>query len=387
MTARQGLTGVAILSVIGVAVVVLNRVERPTDSAADPLDTPSTSTAPELAPSSLALDVSALDPERAYLSIVVDDADLHDRVIGLLTHPTARGRSWERAAQLSYFDPGPRVVWATTAGLRRHGGSSRRGEKPSWRLYFRDRYGSDATRRPALPTLESAPASLVVRREVRGYPNAIALDVARQSGAMTPAFVPVRTFLNGVDQGNYVRVEHVSRRGWGRSHFGHDDFLMFIDRSQSTDDRSRRRYEERAAWVETAPSPLSMATVAEHVDLDNLLRHLFTFIFCGTTDWTQGAAVLDNTAPGARWFWVHWDLDQSFYPRNQRSRDDPRSAAQDGKHHSRRSDRSSTAGNAGTYAPASLIDCAKRTPTSGHTSRRSSPTYSTTASAQRFLIT
>ena len=150
----------------------------------------------------------------------------------------------------------------------------------------------------------------MVRREFRGYPNAIALDVGRQNGAVTPAFVPVRTFLNGVDQGNYLLIEHVSPRGWGRSHFGHDDFLMFIDRSQSGDDRSQQRYEQLVTWVETAPSPLSMAAVAEHVDLDNLLRHLFTFIFCGTTDWNQGAAVLDNTAAKTRWFWVHWDLDQ-----------------------------------------------------------------------------
>ena len=64
MTARQALKGAAILSVIGVVVVALNCVERPTDLAADPLDTPSASTAPELAPSSLVLDVSALDPER-----------------------------------------------------------------------------------------------------------------------------------------------------------------------------------------------------------------------------------------------------------------------------------------------------------------------------------
>ena len=327
MTARQALKGAAILSVIGVVVVALNCVERPTDLAADPLDTPSASTAPELAPSSLVLDVSALDPERAYLSIVVDDADLNDPVIGLLANPRGRGRSWERAAQLSYFDPGPRVVWATTAGLRRHGDSSRRsgGRRPSWRLYFRDEYGSDATRRPALPALESAPASLVVRREFRGYPNAIALDIARQNGAVTPAFVPVRTFLNGMDQGNYLLIEHVSPRGWGRSHFGHDDFLMFIDRSQSGDDRSQRRYEQLVTWVETAPSPLSMAAVDDRVDLDNLLLHLFTFIFCGTTDWNQGAAVLDNTAARARWSWVHWDLDQSFYPRKRRSLDDPRS--------------------------------------------------------------
>jgi hypothetical protein len=51
---------------------------------------------------------------------------------------------------------------------------------------------------------------------------------------------------------------------------------------------------------------------AEHIDVTNLTGHLFALMFCFTTDWAQGAALLDRGAPEARWFWLHWDLDQSF---------------------------------------------------------------------------
>ena len=88
---------------------------------------------------------------------------------------------------------------------------------------------------------------------------------------------------------------------------------MFVYRGgRSTDERSKREYEALASWVDLAPAPLTMDAVSSRVDLDNLLRHLFTFMFCGTTDWAQGAAVRVGADAESRWFWVHWDLDHSF---------------------------------------------------------------------------
>ena len=276
---------------------------------------------PTLAPSSLAIDVSELDRRRSYISIVVDQADLYDPNSGLLTNPLERGRAWERVANVSFFDAGE-LVWATRAGLRRHGGASRTAPRASWRLYFRGEYGSDATRQPILRERAVAPLRLVVRREPPGYPNVMGFEVARQAGALTPAFRPARAFVNGEDQGNYLLVEHVNPDGWVLSQFGHTNVLMFIHRASSSA-ASVRRYRDLTEWVATTPAPLSMVAVAERVDLDNLLRHLFTFIFCGTADWAQGAAVLDNTTPVARWFWLHWDLDQSFRIRGGTAGDGP----------------------------------------------------------------
>ena len=144
MTAGEGLKGVAILFALAVCAVALDRVE---NSALFGPTHASLKTHPELAPSSSALALSDLDPTSASLSIVVDDASLNDPVTGLLQNPEGRGRAWERPAYVSYADAGRRLVWATRAGLRRHGGASRTSQrKPSWRLNFRSAYGSDATR-------------------------------------------------------------------------------------------------------------------------------------------------------------------------------------------------------------------------------------------------
>ena len=38
----------------------------------------------------------------------------------------------------------------------------------------------------------------------------------------------------------------------------------------------------------------------------------FSVLFCGTTDWYQGVAVLDTSKSESKVFWINWDMDQSF---------------------------------------------------------------------------
>ncbi len=263
-------------------------------------------------------DLSALDPDRSYLSIVADDADLNDPESGIMTNRRKRGRDWERPAQVSYFEGGE-LVFDTRAGLRAHGQTSRgANQRPSFRLYFRDGYGFKPTRESIFDELATAPGRIVVRRAPPDHSNALAFEISRRAGAIAPAFKSVRAFLNGADLGSYLLTEHVNREGWGMSHFGHENFSMYVHNGESTDAQSRRDHDELIEWVETRPAPLTMSVISTKVDLDSLSRHVFTFMFCATGDWAQGAAVRDNSDANARWFWVHWDLDQSF-----RWREDP----------------------------------------------------------------
>ena len=101
MTVGEGLKGVAILAALALGAVAPDRVER---SAFFGPTNASLKGHPELAPSSVALDLSELDPTGASLSIVVDDASLNDPFTGLLQNPEGRGRAWERPAYVSYAD-------------------------------------------------------------------------------------------------------------------------------------------------------------------------------------------------------------------------------------------------------------------------------------------
>ena len=299
-----------IVAGLALAVFVLGLLERAT---APDRSAPSTPSASPVGDALAAVDLAALDPDVAYVSLAVAHTDLHDPVLGLLTNPEGRGRAWERRADVAYIRPNREAAGTTGAGLRRHGGASRtRARRPSWRLYFRDDDDSDTTGLPILGAFPTSPDRIVLRREPRGYPNVMGFAIARQAGALVPESQPVRVLLNGEGQGRYLAVEHIHPQGWGISHFEHQDFSMFVYRGGAQDPQSERRYQELSTWVDEAPAPLTMSAVTARVDLDNLLRHLFTFIFCSTKDWAQGAAVLDHTSDNPRWSWIHWDLDHSF---------------------------------------------------------------------------
>ena len=269
--------------------------------------------APEKLPSSLVIDTDRLDPEWPVLSIVADEADLTDPENGILANPHERGREWERLAFASYFERGE-LIFATRAGLRRHGDASRDNPiRPSMRLYFRDEYGSEHSGQAVLEELETSPSRIVVRRERSFYANAFAFEIARQIGAPTPAFKLAQVYLNGELLGDYLLTEHVHLDGWGLSRYGHKRLSMFSPRgAPSTDEDSEAGYRELVGWLRNPAIPLSMEKVEMRIDLGNMLRNIITFIYCGTNDWSQGAIVRDESRDDGRWFWLHWDLDHSF---------------------------------------------------------------------------
>ena len=56
-----------------------------------------------------------------------------------------------------------------------------------------------------------------------------------------------------------------------------------------------------------------MANVSQHVNIDNLTRWFLAVAFSATRDAYQGPGqFLDRTKTTGGWFWVNWDMDQSF---------------------------------------------------------------------------
>lgn len=78
-------------------------------------------------------------------------------------------------------------------------------------------------------------------------------------------------------------------------HVSHRNYFKLIKRLSKTSDNQLQEEADRL------------------VDLDNLSRYIFAIIFCGDDDWEkQGAAILNNNTPYAKWYWILWDMDHSF---------------------------------------------------------------------------
>jgi len=264
---------------------------------------------PEALPSSRAVPITEVASGRPVLSLVVPDADLNDPARGILPNKLKHGEEWEREGSVSYFDGG-QLRFAGGVGVRIHGGSSRQtAPKPGFRLYFRRKYGP----REVPPGVLFSPAAQPLRRvvvhdDVRldqkkmpwHFVNPLAYDIARAVGAIAPETKPVRFFVNGEYYGPFVLTERFDERFFA-AHLGYDDILL-----------SQAEMNKLWEWVRTT-RPLTMSNVSEHVDIDNVTRWFVAAAFSATRDAYQGPGqFLDRTKQRGGWFWVNWDMDQSF---------------------------------------------------------------------------
>jgi hypothetical protein len=271
---------------------------------------------PETLPSTTSVPPEEIVRGVPLLSVFVEPHDLYDADTGLLANKLMQGSAWERHGWMSYFDHG-RLRFASDVGVRVHGGISRTiSPVPSFRLYFRRKYGA---RRPAPGLFFDASAdpvrSVVLHNDLRAdsfnrywqFLNPLAYDIARAAGAFAPQTKPVRVLLNGTVLGVYALTEDLNDSQYLYAHYGHANF-----------DQSTRSYRRLLNDLK-AEEPLTMEKVAEVVDLDNLTRWFLSILFCATEDMYQGLQLRDTTTPEARWFWISWDMDHSFMDHNRRA--------------------------------------------------------------------
>ncbi len=251
------------------------------------------------------------------LAIIIPENDLYDADKGILRHRDKQGREWERKAEVIFIDEG-RVVFSSAVGLRVHGGK-RRLIKPfqSYRLHFRKKYGMEEI--PAGLVLAKAGAikNLVVQMTdwPPGQPmnNPLAYDISAQMGCIVPETKLVEVYLNGTSVGSAFITEHLSRRQWDQ-YFPGGDYLFYKFRGNFTPQDERLYFRRFWAYVRDKKN-FSLEKVASTIDIDNFSRHVFSWVFNGTTDACQGVGFLDTSDPDAKLRWINWDMDHSYWDR------------------------------------------------------------------------
>lgn len=259
------------------------------------------------------------------VSVVLDKDDLYHPDKGIIPNKTSRGRYWERPAYFSYYDENGRLAFASMVGMRIHGGK-RVQLYSSFRLYFRKKYGISRFTE-FQPEIKFSSNSVPLKRLIvhhTAWPpggwvfnNPLAYDISRRIGCVVPETKLTLLFVNGVDQGIHFLVPQIND-GLLKSYFGHKDFVSYKFRSENSWE-SQVFYNEKLWKPTTSHDKLTMEEVGKHIDLDNLARHLFSFAFCGTTDFYQGIGVLDKSNPDNKLFWINWDMDHSFFDISVRS--------------------------------------------------------------------
>ncbi len=249
-------------------------------------------------------------------SITIDNKYLHDSTLGIVTHRDQKGKTWERKGNVAFIENG-KQLFSSAIGLRIHGGK-RRTVKPfnSYRIYFRDEYG-----KPGIPGRlifndgQGIVSTLVVHTtdwpDGQPFNNPLAYDIANRIGALAPKTRLVELIINGKSFGMAYLTPHLSRREYQHT-MGHADFGFYKFRGEYSG-KDEHMYHNIFWKAVTVQEKLSMDNTGLRIDLDNMVRQIFSWVFCGTTDFCQGVGVYDYKNPDAKLHWLTWDMDHSFY--------------------------------------------------------------------------
>ena len=251
----------------------------------------------------------ALSAGRTVVSLVIRADDLNDPVLGLIPNNIEKGTTWERPGLLSVYRD-QQLVLQARIGVRIHGGFRGDTNPSSFRLYFREAYG--APREMMSAVIPGAPGPLrrlIINKTDPAFRNAIAFDISRRIGGIAPHTAVSTLYLNGIPQGTRLLTEHLSI-DFLEARFGHRDFT-FLRMKGGTRAGHGSRWQTLTERF-GRQNPLQMTDAEAAIDMDNLMRQYTAFLICGTDDAFQGGIVKDDREPTNRWFFVNWDMEESF---------------------------------------------------------------------------
>lgn len=264
-------------------------------------------------PSSRIIKPEDLKKGWSVISIVIDEEDLYDEKKGIIPNYGGRGNEWERLSYFSYYE-NKELKFASAAGLRLHGGYSRRFGR-NFRVYFRKEYGINQFPPGILYNSKNKPIKRLIIHfdfpQSKPFTSCLAFDISREIGCEVPDAKPVIFYLNGESKKNYYMTVHLGRKQWSYL-LGHDHFLFYQYRG-NPDTKTLRVFKELENWANNHKTPMTLKEAAKRVNIENLTRNLISYAFCGTEDWKQGAAILNMKSPEPKWYWVNWDMDRSFW--------------------------------------------------------------------------
>ena len=282
------------------------------------------------------------------VSLVIEPNDFFDSEIGIDANPSERGVEWERPVSVEWVDPNGAVSFQVNAGLRIHGGASRRSSsKHSLRMLFKTQYGP--------PTLDVALFddtdvhcfnSLVLRgtlhdsfslgtargsEETAQYlRDQFSRDTMRDMGRLTPYGCPVHVYVNGQYWGLYILVERPDD-GFAAAHLGGDKDQYDALKARSVSDTDTSPVEVVAGDLEAWDTLFELAgaglegqaryeQACAYVDVPALIDYMLMVFYVGSTDGPVGLGdqtprnfwvVRPREAPGGFVF-LAWDLEFSL---------------------------------------------------------------------------
>ena len=253
------------------------------------------------------------------ISLVTDPTHMWDEETGIHVNAERRGRAWERPVVVEWLSPDGAVGFSVAAGLRIHGGWSRRMAKKSFRLYFRREYGSTELAYPLFgPEAGQIYERLVLRAGFNDggvyLRDQLVRDLHGAMGQVAARGRWVALYLNGAYWGLYNLTERIDE-ALLTTHF---DAGAWYAHSASGElvPGSAHRWHLFADWLVSADlrATAQYERVAQRLDIENFTNYFLLNIWARNTDWPHYNWIVARPRTGSdtRWRFFVWDSDVAF---------------------------------------------------------------------------
>ena len=231
-----------------------------------------------------------------------------------------KGRNWERRCNVEFYEQDNKGI-NQEAGLRTHGGASRRFQQKGLKLYARKEYGK---KRFKHSFFDDTPISNVKHFSLKpfrcsnwlqtGLNDALCSRVARQLNVEVMGTRAVVVFLNGEYWGIYY-LEEASDERYLEDHFGIDPNQCNIIKNWNTlEAGDDTQWQELYTWVEH--SDLSDSTDYEYfcskIDMHNFIDYLVFELYSANVDWPANNVRCWQSG-NRKWRWMFFDGDGCFF--------------------------------------------------------------------------
>lgn len=250
-----------------------------------------------------------------------------------------RGREWERPIHVEYFEDAEERTLAQDAGVRIHGGFTRRFPQKTLRLYARNDYGENLFAHSFFPEEDRNEFKRLLLRQSGNdwggtmFNDALMQRLVSHTELETQAYQPSLVFLNGEYWGIHNIRERYDQHYFETKYDLDREDLVILEADTSTEGNvgvdtgspgDVQHYQEMLTFIEE--NDMSSEEHYEHVqtlmDIDNFISYQVFQIYFKNTDWPQNninfyrmKTAYDPNEPApydGRWRWLLYDTDHGF---------------------------------------------------------------------------
>lgn len=229
-----------------------------------------------------------------------------------------KGDEWERVINIEFYEHNHQG-FNQTAGIRTHGGNSRRIPQKSFKVYARAEYGNKNFNYPIFSNPDITKYKRLVFKPFAsswteaGIQDWLAEKIANNLKVDALASRPALVFLNGEYWGIYYIEEKADER-YLESHHGIDkDDINIIAQWWEVENGNDEHFKQFYEWMETADltDDNQYQYVTQMLDIEETIDYLLLELFTANQDWPANNLRCWQAGNGP-WRWLFYDGDACF---------------------------------------------------------------------------